>query len=48
MRRFGAICIALNLRTAIRWPPSEFNIADAPSRTAYQFTRQPLAVTSPV
>ena len=32
LREFGAYCLARNVQVAIRWIPSELNIADEPSR----------------
>lgn len=32
IREFSAFCMARNIHVAIRWVPSEFNIADEPSR----------------
>ena len=34
IRKFSAVCLACNLACSVRWIPSEYNAADAPSRFA--------------
>ena len=33
IRKFAALCLALDLAVTVRWIPSEANISDRPSRT---------------
>ena len=41
IRKFGALCLVRNISPSVRWIPSEYNAADAPSRIAEGATLGP-------